>query len=612
MKRVLIAAVLLPLLLKSAGAQPASAPALEIVKEDIDLEAAPDGRSWEVDEVHWRPLTSQGVEALQTFTLSYTQGYQTLAVRAYTLKKDGRRIDIPRGDMLQGHGDTSQPGFEDTRTLTVVYPNLEIGDEAVMITQTQQQVPWFPNVFAFTQTFARGVVVREASVAFTSQGNDAAFHITTNGLESQPPLSAGGKTRHVWHYHNDTARIPEPDAVTDIRDQPHIAITTLPDYADVSRLYTGLFQGHTEVTPEISKLAAQVTADARDRRVQARLLYEWVSANIRYVNIVLGAGGFVPHRAADVLKNGYGDCKDHVMLLEALLAAKGIKSSPVLIRAATSTFKLPPAPSPFLFDHLITYIPEFQLFVDSTARHAPFGVLPESDAGKEVVMVAAAKTAVTPAVSLTNSTIAATSSVTVNPDGSADTESRYTATGAPAVMLRAMMAGMQPDQDNTYFQAVLGPGAEGKFQRGQPDKLDDTYEFSAHYHTAHLANIPGPGALPAAMAYKPFSLTIMLGMSLPPSRQADYLCASGTYREDVTVTMPASANVTTLPPSKSYAAEGAVMDVAYENPAPNIIKEHIVLKLDRQGPVCSASGYAKVRPQLAQMVGALQAQVLYK
>ena len=80
-----------------------------------------------------------------------------------------------------------------------------------------------------------------------------------------------------------------------------------------------------------------MTAGERDRRAQARKLYEWVSVNIRYVNIVLGAGGFVPHKAADVLKNGYGDCKDHVMLLEALLAAKGIKSSPVLIEAPQPT-----------------------------------------------------------------------------------------------------------------------------------------------------------------------------------------------------------------------------------------------------------------------------------
>ena len=621
MKRVLVAALLLPLLLKTAGAQPASAPPsappsasppLEIVKESVDLEAAPDGRSWEVDEVHWRPLTSQGVQALQQFTLSFTQGYQTLKVQAYTLKKDGRRIDIPQNSMLQGHGETSKPGFEDTHTLTVVYPNLEVGDQAVMISQTEQIVPWFPDVFAFTQALSRGLAVKEATIAFTSRGNDELFHITTNGVEADAPQTLGGKTRHVWHYRNDNPRIAEPEAVSDIRDLPHVAITTLSGYGDVGKLYTGVFKGRADVTPEIAKLANDLTAGERDRRAQARKLYEWVSANIRYVNIVLGAGGFVPHKAADVLKNGYGDCKDHVMLLEALLAAKGIKSSPVLINAGTATYKLPPAPSPFLFDHLITYIPEFQLFADSTARHAPFGVVPESDAGKEVVVVDTGKAVVTPPVSMGNSVVSATSTVTVHDDGSADTETRYSSTGAVAVMLRALMSQMEPDQDDNFFRTVLGPGAEGKFQRGQPDVLGDKYEFTARYHTAHLTNMPGPGALPAALAYKPFSFTMLVGLTLPQSRRGDYACASGTFVEDVTATLPASASVTTLPASKSYVTDGAVMDVSFQQTAPHVVKQRVVLKLDRPSPVCRAADYAKIRPHLAEMVSALQAQILYK
>ncbi|HZQ41159.1 MAG TPA: hypothetical protein VFA87_10200, partial [Rhizomicrobium sp.] len=112
-KRAYQLAALLSFAAGPLGAQPASAPPTiplpasapyEIVRSDTDLEAAPDGRSWEVEEVHYRPLTSQGVEALQKFTLSFTSGYETLAVHAYTLKKDGRRIDIPSNEMLQGHG----------------------------------------------------------------------------------------------------------------------------------------------------------------------------------------------------------------------------------------------------------------------------------------------------------------------------------------------------------------------------------------------------------------------------------------------------------------------------------------------------------------------------
>ncbi len=619
MKCALVAGVLLPLAAASVHAQPALAPAggaessspIEVVKRDVDLEASADGRSWKLEEVRYRPLTTTGVEALQKFDLSFTQGYERLSVRAYTLKKNGQRIDIPQDTMLQGRGNSTQPGFEDTMNLTVVFPSLEIGDQAVLITKSEQLVPWFPDVFAFTQAFPLQVAVKEANFAFTSQGRDGDFRIDVKGVQADAPLSAGGKTRRAWHFRNDTTRIPDPEAVEELVDRPHVAISTVRSWSDMAALYVQVFKDRTEVTPEITKLADELTTGEKDKRAQARKLYDWVSSHIRYVNIVLGAGGFIPHKASDVLKNGYGDCKDHVMLLEALLAAKGIKSSPVLIRAAEKTYKLPPVPSPYVFDHLISYIPDFQLFLDSTAQYAQFGVLPASDAGKEVVIVSSGKTARTPAVTAANSSMSATSAVTVNADGSADTETKFLATGAMAVEMRGFMAALPPDRDDNYFRAALGPGSSGKFQRGQPETLSDSYEFSARYHTSHLANIPGPGALPAAMAYKPFSLGLLAAQNLPPSRQDDYVCASGTYSDDVTVTLPSATTVTTVPDSKTVAASGAVLDIKYENPMPNIVRQRAMLKLDR-GPVCLAQDYAKVRPGLSSIMSVLFAQTLYK
>lgn len=620
MKGAFVGGVLLWLAAGGAQAQPAFAPAaaagegsapLEIVKRDVDLEASADGRSWKLEEVHYRPLTSTGVEALQKFDLSFTQGYERLQVKAYTLKKDGRRIDIPQSSMLQGRGNSTMPGFEDTMNLTVVFPSLEIGDQAVLITKSEQLVPWFPDVFAYSQAFPLQVAVKEANFAFTSQGRDSDFHIDAKGVQADAPLNAGGKTRRAWHFRNDTTHIPDPEAVEELVDRPHVAISTVRNWSDMAALYVQVFKDRTEVTPEISKLAAELTAGEKDKRAQARKLYDWVSSHIRYVNIVLGAGGFIPHKAADVLKNGYGDCKDHVMLLEALLAAKGIKSSPVLIRAAEKTYKLPPVPSPFVFDHLISYIPDFQLFVDSTAQYASFGVLPASDAGKEVVVVSSGKVARTPAMTAANSSISATSTVTVNADGSADAEGKFVATGAMAVEMRGFMAALPPDRDDNYFRTALGPGSSGKFQRGQLETLGDRYEFSARYHMGHIANIPGPGALPAALAYKPFSLGQLAAQNLPPTRLDDYVCASGTYSEDVVVTMPASTGIIATPGSKTISVQGAALDIAYENPAPNIVKQHAVLKLDRP-PVCLAQDYAKVRPGLSSMTSVLFAQTLYK
>ncbi|HEX4080828.1 MAG TPA: transglutaminase-like domain-containing protein [Rhizomicrobium sp.] len=198
----------------------------------------------------------------------------------------------------------------------------------------------------------------------------------------------------------------------------------------------------------------RLTHGISDRRAQAKALYDWVSANISYVDIVLGAGGFTPHAAADVLALRYGDCKDHVMLLEALLAARGIPSNPALL-AAGGAYVLAGVPSPFYFNHLITYVPEFRLFLDSTAHYAPFGVLPFADADRPVVLVPSGTISATPNATADQTTGRATVTVKFDADGTANGESRMTLTGAGAINQRALIDIIPPDREKDMFQLAL-------------------------------------------------------------------------------------------------------------------------------------------------------------
>ena len=79
-----------------------------------------------------------------------------------------------------------------------------------------------------------------------------------------------------------------------------------------------------------------------------------------------------------------GDCKDHTTLLQALLAVKGIASTPVLINSGDA-YTLPEVPAVDIFNHVINYVPSLDLYADSTARYTSFGLLPFDDSGKPVI-----------------------------------------------------------------------------------------------------------------------------------------------------------------------------------------------------------------------------------
>jgi hypothetical protein len=341
-----------------AGAAHASA-SLEIVKEHVDVDVNEDGSYVEVRELAVRPLTSQGVKAIQQLKLSFTRGYQSITIpSAYTLKADGRKIELDRGDFLYGSGATSAPGFEDVQTLTAVFRNVEVGDQVVYTAVFRQMQPWFTHQFSESYVFPRAAISDDTRVRLTAPSTALKLKIDTLGVDSGTVTNAGSETLWEWHYKNAVAADDETGAVNDETDEPHVSISTFSGYDDVARIYAENIKGKADVTKPIQTLADQLTQGITDRREQARALYDWVSAHVSYVEIVLGAGGFIPHEADEVLTSRFGDCKDHVMLLQALLSAKGIDSSPVLINALDE-YKLSAASSPSAFNHLITYVPEF-------------------------------------------------------------------------------------------------------------------------------------------------------------------------------------------------------------------------------------------------------------
>ena len=600
------------ILIFAAGhAMAASAPPFEVMKDHIDADVNADGTFEQASEVAYRVLDSQGQRALQQITLSYTSGYQNLSVtEAYTLKADGKRVDVKPSNILYGRGASSGPGYEDISTVTVVFPDLAVGDEIVLTTILNQKTPWIPGQFATGIAFDSNIAQHDSRFAVSVPAGYR-LYMDMTGMQGGDPVSVGGKTRRSWSYKNDTANPPEPGAVMNINESPHVFVSSFVDYESVARAASNWFDGKANVTPDIQAVADQVTAGISDQRKQAEALYDWVSSHIHYEQIVLGAGGFVPHAASTVLATRFGDCKDHVMLLQALLSAKGINSSPALISVGSS-FELPRAATPYTFNHVITYIPKFHLFADSTAQYAPFGILPGADGGRPVLLTATGEQLITPAPESADNRISVVEKIAISPDGNATGDSTISAQGAAAVDLRGLVSSISESQEGEYFRSMLGPGAEGSLKRGDPNALTPNYSYTSHYTVSDVANFPGPGALPPWIGYKPFYLTEYIAGSLPPSRSLPYVCPSVTAEEDVTIALPNSVQITSMPHSSTMSAPGVSLQISTEKVGANGVHQVTTVRIDHTGAVCTADYYNSVHDSLKKMVAALKEQILYQ
>jgi hypothetical protein len=186
-----------------------------------------------------------------------------------------------------------------------------------------------------------------------------------------------------------------------------------PDWPAVSRWYSDLARGRSDVTPPIEAAARQAlpaSSAALLDRVGAE--GKMVRDKVRYIDVELGIGGFQPHAAQDTLAHLYGDCKDKATLFQAMLAAAGVPSFPILVNLSEEETVPESLPNPGGFNHLIAGVPlpadlavppesagavadagdlGRLLIVDTTDEYTAVGTLSASLAGKRALVVAGEK-----------------------------------------------------------------------------------------------------------------------------------------------------------------------------------------------------------------------------
>ncbi len=167
-------------------------------------------------------------------------------------------------------------------------------------------------------------------------------------------------------------------------------------WQEVGTWYLGLTRGRRDASPGIQSTVRELTASVPTLLGKMHALASFVQRDIRYVAIELGIGGLQPHAATDVLAHRYGDCKDKVTLLSAMLGEIGVRSHYLIIntRRGSITQTTPPNLG---FNHAILAIElpaGFDtatltarmahrklgqlLFFDPTEPLVPFGRLPGS------------------------------------------------------------------------------------------------------------------------------------------------------------------------------------------------------------------------------------------
>ena len=504
-------------------------------------------------------------------------------------------------------GTPQVPLFNDLRQKIIVFPDVQANDTIVYTTELHTKTPFFPEAFFDYHLFWPTVSYGDIRVTITAPSK-MELYFDTLGAEVES-VTLGNKTIYKWHY-NPPPTIFQEDvvAIFSVLEIPRLLISTFRNYDELAHAYAELALPKARITPQIEAMAAEITSNVTDRHQQAKMIYKWVSRNIRYVSVGLGVGSIVPHAAELTLTNRYGDCKDKATLLAALLAAKGIESELVLINSGNS-YGLSPVPGLLELNHAINWLPEFDVYLDTTAEVAPYGTLPFDQYGKPAIHVVASGQATrqVPVLEKGAAAFRITTMAQMDWNGRFAGSTSISASGPYSITLRDVGLAIEStglERTATAYFEGRGLSGFGEYELAPANDVSPEYTINGRFDVELYDNISNGKRFPIYPGYRFLGQT---GNGLLGDMYAAQLadtkptpCVSGKQFEELSLSPPPGMVIGDLP-------EGIVIENdylkyrSYWERNGRIVKVTREFESDIDEPLCSGSTRRQVAGALNEI-----------
>src|SRR5690606_6954037 len=138
-------------------------------------------------------------------------------------------------------------------------PQVEIGATLTLRSRRTQVRPFLAGVFSIRNGFSRHLSYGRAAVTLRAP-KELALHVEARDVEGgEVRASKAGMREWRWTYGESKGIPAEPQSVSPDDYSPYVAASTLKDYEALAAAYAVGVAQAAKVTPEIQKLADEVT-----------------------------------------------------------------------------------------------------------------------------------------------------------------------------------------------------------------------------------------------------------------------------------------------------------------------------------------------------------------
>ncbi|MFH1808719.1 MAG: transglutaminase domain-containing protein [Pseudomonadota bacterium] len=281
-------------------------------------------------------------------------------------------------------------------------------------------------------------------------------------LEAPQPVAGG----LLWQIEDTPALAWEPQVQQVERFAPvvHVADAQA-TWASEVQAYLQRIAPSLEVEPGVRALADDTAGTGIRGDALVERLAQQVRQSTTYKAIEFGSRGRDPARPSTTLARRYGDCKDHAVLLRALLRARGVDAELALVNTVASVRE--DLPSLDQFNHMVVYVPGRGggRFVDTTEKNMPVLVAaPLGLAGRRALILTrtAPRFIAVPSYAPSEAQVQVQRQVELGDGDLLTVREKVQLDGIPAASLRHALAELDGAEHLRWAQALIArqlPGA---------------------------------------------------------------------------------------------------------------------------------------------------------
>ncbi len=444
-----------------------------ILYDRCSVKFFPDGRKIWKEEKAVKITGKRGIQDFGEIVIPFSTEHQKLKILyAYTITPDGKILKPGKRAINTVYPPfvSEAPIYSDLKYRTISMPGVRVGSVIKYAYVLKTVKPYMKNQFWETNYLQDEYPIKEASFkALIPEGKYFKYKTYNMSEKESEPLErrVGKFVELSWMVKDVPPIVKEPNMPPMEEVSKRVAITSLKSWQEVAKWYSDLAKEAVKPDKFVREITLKVVKGKKTEEEKIRAIYNFVAQNIRYVGMEFGINGYKPHRASEILRNRYGDCKDHATLLIAMLKVIGVKGYPVLIPTLSRPNMDPEMPMPTAFNHEIAAIKwkGKWFFMDTTSDFVPFGYLPPSDQGRRVLIVDVEKergtVGKTPVFPPDANVEGFSGKFTLKPFGSLEGKFKFDYTGIYGVIERARLTGAPSEQIKRHVEelaAKVSPG----------------------------------------------------------------------------------------------------------------------------------------------------------